>query len=224
MRSSMTDHALRPVEGFVQALRFTPSPSFATDETGQVIAWNPACERLLGISEAEALGREAHLLLHGAIVEAHCFGECPLREALSTSKSVEPAPIPLRDGRGATRQLTCTVLAFHPEAHGIFVIQLHEAGPQPALAAEGEGAVTTSEARGSNPLLASLTRRERELLRLLRRGLGTAELAREMGISTITVRNHVQRLMRKLGVHSRVAALAVTRELAPAPSEAERID
>ncbi|MDQ5856724.1 MAG: helix-turn-helix transcriptional regulator [Acidobacteriota bacterium] len=53
-----------------------------------------------------------------------------------------------------------------------------------------------------------VTEREREVLRLLAAGMGTAAIAARLGISTATVRNHAQRIIAKLKVHSRLAAVA----------------
>jgi DNA-binding CsgD family transcriptional regulator len=54
----------------------------------------------------------------------------------------------------------------------------------------------------------TLTAREREILQLFARGLGTAAVAKRLAISPVTVRNHAQRILAKLGVHSRLAAVA----------------
>ncbi len=51
-----------------------------------------------------------------------------------------------------------------------------------------------------------LTARERECLLLLVEGLDTAGIATKLGVSAATVRTHVQSLMTKLGVHSRLEA------------------
>jgi DNA-binding NarL/FixJ family response regulator len=56
-------------------------------------------------------------------------------------------------------------------------------------------------------LAARLTRREWEVLGLLREGRRTGEIADELGISPITVRRHVSSLLRRLGVSSRNDAL-----------------
>jgi DNA-binding NarL/FixJ family response regulator len=53
-----------------------------------------------------------------------------------------------------------------------------------------------------------LTSRETEVLRFLALGLGTSAIARELSISPATVRNHAQRVLAKLEVHSRLAAVA----------------
>jgi DNA-binding NarL/FixJ family response regulator len=53
-----------------------------------------------------------------------------------------------------------------------------------------------------------LTRREKEILRFLALGMGTSAISRELSISPATVRNHAQRILAKLQVHSRLAAVA----------------
>ena len=60
-----------------------------------------------------------------------------------------------------------------------------------------------SEARR---LAAHLTARERECLALLVEGLDTPAMTLRLGVSTTTVRSHVQALLTKLGVHSRLEA------------------
>jgi two-component system, NarL family, nitrate/nitrite response regulator NarL len=52
-----------------------------------------------------------------------------------------------------------------------------------------------------------LSKRESEVLDLLRRGLATAEIADRLDISPVTVRRHIGLLLRKLGVPDRAAAL-----------------
>jgi DNA-binding NarL/FixJ family response regulator len=55
----------------------------------------------------------------------------------------------------------------------------------------------------------SLTARESEALRLLSRGLGTREIAEALSISRITARNHVTRVMEKLGANTRLQAVVI---------------
>ena len=53
----------------------------------------------------------------------------------------------------------------------------------------------------------NLTSREWEVLELLRQGLSTAEIARRLFVSEVTVRSHVSGLLKKLSVPDRDAAL-----------------
>jgi two-component system nitrate/nitrite response regulator NarL len=58
-------------------------------------------------------------------------------------------------------------------------------------------------------LLASqLTTREREVLALLASGANSSEIARALTVSPNTVRTHVQSILAKLQVHSRLEAVA----------------
>lgn len=56
---------------------------------------------------------------------------------------------------------------------------------------------------------ARLTPREREVLSLLAAGASIASIASDLFISQQTVRTHIDRIHSKLGVHSRVQAVAV---------------
>jgi DNA-binding NarL/FixJ family response regulator len=52
-----------------------------------------------------------------------------------------------------------------------------------------------------------LTAREREILRCMAEELGTAEIAKELSITAVTVRNHTQNILQKLEVHTKLAAV-----------------
>jgi DNA-binding NarL/FixJ family response regulator len=57
---------------------------------------------------------------------------------------------------------------------------------------------------------ATLSERESEVLELLRYGRTTQQVAEQLGISAVTVRRHVSRVERRLGVHDRAALLQLT--------------
>jgi DNA-binding NarL/FixJ family response regulator len=62
---------------------------------------------------------------------------------------------------------------------------------------------------GYRPIGADLTKREAEILQLFVDGLSTQAIADRLVVSVNTVRNHVQRLLAKLGVHSKLEAVAL---------------
>ena len=72
-------------------------------------------------------------------------------------------------------------------------------------------------------LLAALTPREREVLACLAKGAGRQEVAEQLHLSANTVRTHLQNLMAKLGVHSTLEAVAMSRphleQLRPAAAD-----
>ncbi len=70
----------------------------------------------------------------------------------------------------------------------------------------------TRQARGATAdlrRLSSLTQREREVLALTTEGMTQKQVATAMGISIKTVGAHMQNLLGKLGVHSRMEAVAL---------------
>ncbi|WP_244931719.1 response regulator transcription factor [Nocardioides sp. W7] len=61
--------------------------------------------------------------------------------------------------------------------------------------------------------LASLSPREREVLRMLYLGESVQEIAERTGVAVATVRSHVRSVLRKLGVSSQLSAVAVYAQL-----------
>ncbi|HEY2747583.1 MAG TPA: response regulator transcription factor [Polyangia bacterium] len=66
------------------------------------------------------------------------------------------------------------------------------------------GLVTTEKTNGRQGPLGALSPREREVFRLLVRGMTTRQIAAELGISGKTVDTHRERILKKLGLHSAV--------------------
>jgi len=56
-----------------------------------------------------------------------------------------------------------------------------------------------------------LTRREQQLVELISRGLTNKEIAVELGLSEQTVKNHIHRVIRKVGVSDRLEAVEMCR-------------
>jgi DNA-binding NarL/FixJ family response regulator len=77
-----------------------------------------------------------------------------------------------------------------------------------SLRRAGVLANANDEANGAPASELRLTPREREVLGLLAEGRSQAEIADALVISPKTVSTHVQRLLGKLGVHSRTQAVA----------------
>lgn len=57
-------------------------------------------------------------------------------------------------------------------------------------------------------LAASISSREQEILKLLSTGLSNREIAHRCGISPSTVKTHIENIYEKLGVNSRLQAIA----------------
>jgi len=56
-----------------------------------------------------------------------------------------------------------------------------------------------------------LTRREQQLVQMISRGLTNKEIASQLNLSEQTVKNHIHRMLRKLGASDRLAAVELCR-------------
>ena len=75
------------------------------------------------------------------------------------------------------------------------------------LIVRGNGRPAVSNGGHSSSPDAGLTRREQQVLELLSAGLQQSEIAKRLFISPKTVATHIQRILSKLGVHSRAEAV-----------------
>lgn len=91
-----------------------------------------------------------------------------------------------------------------PELLGKLVTAFQSQGP-PEPAAVAEGAQGTPAAAAS-PSPSPLSPREEEVLREIAQGASNKEIARRLDIAETTVKIHVQHILRKLGLSSRVQA------------------
>ncbi len=85
-----------------------------------------------------------------------------------------------------------------PEMTGKLVAAYRDAAAGPAVAPPSK--------------LAALSPREQEILRGIARGASNKEIGRELGIAETTVKIHVQHVLRKLDVASRVQAAVIAAE------------
>src|SRR6266511_5383951 len=92
------------------------------------------------------------------------------------------------------------------EMTGKLVAAYRDAAAAPARADLG-----TAEPASASPL-AHLSPREQEILRAVARGASNKEIGRELGIAETTVKIHVQHVLRKLDVSSRVQAAVIASE------------
>jgi DNA-binding NarL/FixJ family response regulator len=98
-----------------------------------------------------------------------------------------------------------------------------KAAAEYALSSEMTDLLTTpgpEEPSAVGPL-SSLSRREREVATLVARGLSNRQVARELSISERTAANHVAKILRKLGLRSRVQIASWVAQRQPLASEQE---
>ena len=188
--SAMRDPARLSGEGIPgdvqRALDDVNVPSYAIDRFG-VIRWlNPAGLKLLG----DVRGRQqSSVVAPEQVREAR---ESFTRKVLGTERSTDASVVVLgSDGERLQVDISSVPLHDGGRIVGVFGIVAHREDSTPP---------------GPHP---HLTPRQNQVLHLLAHGRSTAQIAEELHLSIDTVRNHVRRMLRALGAHSRIEALAV---------------
>jgi DNA-binding CsgD family transcriptional regulator len=202
----------------VDLVASTSEPSFAVDDGALIIAWNSAAERLLGMEESVALGMPCHEVVGGRDVFGNrfCGENCALA---AMARRREPSRHFELDVHGACgNEFRVSVFAMvvrdsRPDRFTIVHIlqpianQLQSSDPLPRAPADQIRSINEP----ATPDGPALTRREIEVLRWLEQGAQTNDIARNLGISIKTVRNHIQNILHKLNAHNRLEAVCTAR-------------
>jgi PAS domain S-box-containing protein len=171
-----------------RALRNIGVPSYVLDTTGVVQWLNPAAQRLLG----DVLGR--HFTSIVSPEDGLRARELFSQKVIGSSSSTDATGVLVATG-GARVPVEISAVPLTSGDRVVGVFGLLEDRPD-------------DETTAPHP---HLTPRQVEVLRLLERGHSTKQIAAELQLSPETVRNHVRRLFRALGVNSRLEAVAVAR-------------
>ena len=199
----------------------TADPSFAVDSEGSITAWNRAAEKLFGPSAVKALGMWCGEILKGADeCGVVCSANCTVRQAIETRHPLSNFDLEVDTIQG---RKWCNVSVLTVEVTGSsrplaihvvrpidlrkrfeilmrdFVVSNTSVTPENAVAM-----LTATRAPAKD---AELSLREVEILRLLSHGQSSARIAALLNISTTTVNNHVQHILRKLDAHTRLEAI-----------------
>jgi len=197
--------------------------SFAIDNKQRIIYWDSGCEELLGHSSHWALGRPCSSVLNGCkpgAGEQFCSTECPVAGLANGIPGPKTFPLDVEDRNGKSLSLTVSI-ALVPSTckNNWHVMHLLHKGIYPDVLSAMDSANKASNTRPAHRMrskdcgrtettVSRLTPREMEVLAMLSEGNSGAIIAERLCISNTTVRNHIQHIQGKLGVHSQTEAVA----------------
>lgn len=173
----------------------------AVDSSQRVVAWNQEAERMFGRLAADVLGEHCYQAVGAMDLwgRPFCRDGCPVM-AIARACGAPPTlrlQANRRFGGGDLIDVSTLVLT---NGKGLStVLHLCRQPRSSRGLARNFGEVET-------------TSREREVLAELCCGRSTKGVAEELGVSTTTVRNHVQHLLAKFGAHSRLELVAMAFE------------
>ena len=167
-------------------------PSYILDRGGIVRWLNAAAKAIVG----NVRGR--HFTEVVAPEHERRAREAFARKVLSRDVTDFEVNVITPDGRRVPVEISSVPLEEHGMVVGVFGLA------RPEDRDEGD----VSPPAGT----VELTGRQHEVLQLLAEGRSTREIADRLVLSQETVRNHIREILRRLEVHSRIAAIAVARQ------------
>lgn len=170
---------------------------FGVDEELRIVSWNRGAERLTGTCAEDAIGRRCWEVLGGARGPGACRRSCPYARLVRRRWPVPSHEGTIRTARGP-RRVVFSTLAVRGRGRRLFLHLVREVDrpvPLPSRAAEP----------------AALSPRQLEVLQLLASGLRAKDVAATLGLTLVTVRNHVRAILVRLGCHSQLEAVVTAR-------------
>ena len=199
-------------------LEGTQDAAFVVTEDGEICFWNAAAEKLFGYRADQACGTACESVLHarGALgtdlcTSAHNIHKCLASQVGSPAFDLEAATA---DGRRLWVTLS-TVVFEDSRNHRRMVAHLahdiSERKRREQLLAELLGVckqiVSLGEPSPAAAPVEQLSHQEIRILRLFAKSKSSSEIAKELGITMPTMRNHVYAINQKLRTHNRLEAV-----------------
>lgn len=210
-----------PVREAIDLLSKSGEAAFAIDSTDRIVYWNKGCETLLGFEAQKVLGKHCFDVMGGRDDNGnvYCFKNCPVasqaRQTEDDEDPVKPFFLHVKDKDGVARNLHVSmfaVSAVRPALSAVIHV-VREKASVPAAVEKELAQVATESPAPRWPMTTGpgeaveLTTREKEILRCLAEGMSTSAIAEKLFIAPVTVRNHVQSILQKLDVHTKLAAV-----------------
>jgi PAS domain S-box-containing protein len=199
----------------------TSDSAFAVDGAGLVAAWNKAAEVMFGLSAADAIGKACGDILQGMDeCGSVCSAACSVQQAVRNHHPVGNFDLHVQTANG--RQWCNVSVMIAEEAnstlpYSIHIVRQNDVRKRLELLVRDFVVTGTGLAPEQATTLISSTRaparetelsdREVSVLRLLAKGVTTTAVAEQLHISRTTVNNHIQHILRKLDVHTRLDAI-----------------
>ena len=177
---------------------------------GRVVLWNRAAEKILGWSAGEVMGRPCCDVFVGADEHGNrlCYQGCHVMSLVKLGEPIRNFDMQTRTKAGKPVWLDISIIEAPSSGTGGAVV-IHLFRDVTAMRELLRLVHERLQAYSAPPAETTvLTRRELEILRLMAGGANTKRLAERLNVSPATIRNHAQNIFAKLGVHSRLEAVA----------------
>ncbi len=205
-------------EELFRFLENTADAAFAVSETGEIRWWNSAAERLFGYPASDAIGKCCQEVLkgHGVLGTPVCLGRCSVQQEAVRGRGIGDFDLHVSTATGDRVWVNVSTLFFHDPRRGQRLVvhlarDISERKRKEDLLARfvdsaRDVAMAADGAAHAAPV-SPLSEQEVRILRLFANGKNSSEIARTLGITLPTLRNHLHGINEKLRTHNRLEAV-----------------
>ena len=191
----------------------TQEPAFLVNRFGRVVEINLAAARLLGEDRAR-VGALCHEMLAGRETDGTpiCRADCEYLRSDPSDTLPSPRDVtmtgPRPEGRDGSVDRELSLRHIPMDKHGQRSV-LHLLDDATTRRRRERIGARLEGLQSGAPMPSCLTARELDVLGLVAEGLSATSIATRLGIRPSTARNHVSRILGKLGAANRPAALTL---------------
>ncbi len=213
-----------------ELLSETGEAAIIIDDQGCICFANETAAQWLGFDRRSIVGRRCWEVIDGLKEQGArvCMENCEVMQTCRRTSKIAPFDLFAIKADGSRQWLNTSTLVVPSDNEGRFYlvhvwrdvaqrkeieILMGEIMERLALLQTQNHSTNSSMNKQPSSGHPILTGQERNVLRLLSKGCDTAAVARELSISTTTVRNHIQHLLKRLQVHSRLEAIQTAARL-----------
>jgi PAS domain S-box-containing protein len=191
---------------------------FAVRETGEICFWNRAAQEIFGYGEDESMGKNCSSVLHGvgALGTQVCHERCVELQCTLQPKAMPNFDLNVTTGRGERKWVNISTIPYvNRRTQKTLVVHLardisdqkkQEEVFRKMIAISHEVAGLEATMNGVAPVT-PLSSQELEILRMFAAGNDAPRIAKALGISPQTLRNHLHHINKKLRTHNRLEAV-----------------
>jgi PAS domain S-box-containing protein len=199
-------------------LEGTADAAFVVTLEGEICFWNAAAEQLFGYKAADVLNKTCDDVLKGKVALGSVVytGECSVLRCAAHSESIPTFDLEVTTGSGQRKWVSVSTIVFEDSRlHRRLVAQLaHDIHDRKEVEQAFSKMMETAEQvisigdRGARPApVESLSDQEERILKLFAQAMNSGQVARELGITLATLRNHLHAINQKLRTHNRLEAV-----------------
>jgi len=199
-------------------LEHTADAAFVLSEDGEIRFWNKAAEKLLGHAAEDVLHKTCYEVLEGIgrLGTRVCHDGCSVMDCAGKNHEIPNFDMSVKTRSGERRWINMSTIIWESARTGrhLVVHLAHDVTEQRKtedltqrmldlsrqLGEIGQTAVRPSPA-------APLSEQEKQILHLFAEGKSSQSVAKSLGISMQTLRNHLHHINQKLRTHNRLEAV-----------------